>query len=104
MRLKEMIGLVLKAVTNSPHFEPSLASMKGMEMRKERIVVMANCIRQHTSAYGWSKDMSVVMANCGKKKRQYQRVREIDREIDRERERERERDRDRLLALVSLTD
>jgi hypothetical protein len=65
MRLKEMIGLVLKAVTNSPHFEPSLASMKGMEMRKERIVVMANCIRQHTSAYGWTcEERSLVLANC----------------------------------------
>jgi hypothetical protein len=41
-----------------------------MEMRKERrSLVMANCTSQHTSAYGWSKEMSVVMANCGKKER-----------------------------------
>ena len=43
MRLKETMGLVLKVVTNSPHLAPSLAIMKGMEMKKERIMVIANC-------------------------------------------------------------
>ena len=79
--MKEMIGLVLKAVTNSPHFEPSLASMKGMEMRKERIVVMANCIRQQTSANVSTRmeqveERSLAMANCGKEERKYQRERD----------------------------
>jgi hypothetical protein len=39
MRLKETMGLVLKVVTNCDHLAPSLAIMKGIEIRNERIIL-----------------------------------------------------------------
>ena len=44
MRLNDTMGLVLKVVTNSPHLAPSLAIMKGIEMRVPRSIVSANCV------------------------------------------------------------